>query len=286
MVTMFRKRPRAARDPLGFDFSDEPAAGVSETVKKAGAIGALAAMAAGVGAWMVASDAHSRASLREERTLCLIHSTPPVAVLTMIDVTDPLAAGSGERFAGLLREARLALPRDGRFTVVPFNGELGGSLSPAFDRCSPGRGVEADEFMEGQNSVQRNYDREFVRVLDRAGRRVASAEASDFSPIAAQVMRAVNDPAIRWVGGRRELSIYTDGLEHTSQSRIYSGAPIRLPTPPPDLLRGVTVNFVELANPRFSHLQTPAVREAWRRWFEAAGAERINMRAEGYATPS
>lgn len=245
---------------------------------------AIVLMSLAVAAWFTFGAVDRTAAERDPETLCLVNAPVPIATLTMLDQTDPLAANAGPRFVRLIRRIRDDLPRNGRLTIVPFGGDLGKPLRVAFDVCSPGRRSEANEFSEGPVKLQREYEGKFLKPLDGVAAALREPLESDFSPVVAQIQRAVNDPAIPWRGHQRVLNILTDGLEHTTESKIYGGASLHLPPPPPDLLRGVTVNYYELTSADHHHLQTPELRAAWKAWFEAAGAE-VNMYAPGYAPP-
>ncbi len=236
-----------------------------------------------LGAGLYFGSRQQIAGERAPATGCLVNAPTPSSTLAMLDVTDQLAAGSGERFSNLITQIRDNLDRDARLTIVPFGGDLGQSLVPVFDRCSPGRGSQADGWNEGPHRVERDYQNGFAARVSRAADRLRSATSSPQSPIATQIERAVSDPAIVWTGANRRLVLLTDGLENTASSRVYVRGRITLPPPRPGLLAGVTVDYVELVNPRHHTLQTSALREAWREWFLASGAERVNMYAAGYA---
>jgi hypothetical protein len=247
--------------------------------------GALALVLAAAGGAMVFGARESVAAEREPKTGCLVHSAPPSATLAFLDVTDPLAADSGQRFTNLVTRMRDDLPRDGRLTIVPFGGDLGVSLAPVFDQCSPGRGSEANTLMEGASKVERHYQRDFGEKVSGAADQLTRAQPSEQSPITAQLARVVGDPSIRWEGQQRTLVIWTDGLENTAQSPVYKKGRVILPPPPKGLLAGVRVEYVELVNPKAHALQTPQLRKAWEQWFRDAGAEDVQMYAAGYARP-
>lgn len=247
---------------------------------------AIAAMTAGVAGWYAAGVRADHENVRHPATLCLMNAPTPRAELTLLDQTDALAAGAGQRFTRLVRHLRDTLPRNGRLTIVPFGGDLGQSLQVVFDVCSPGRGSEANPLTEGALPLQRDYEALFLSPLDETAEELAKPRESPQSPITAQIMRAANDPTIGWKGEKRVLNLLTDGLEYTAKSAIYKDGRVYLEPPPPDLLKGVTVNYFELTSARHSALQTPAVRAAWKAWFEKAGAEQVNMYAPGYSTPA
>lgn len=244
-------------------------------------IAAIMAMIVAIAGWYAVGSRHDYAGERDAQTLCLLHGATPRAELTLLDQTDALAAGSGQHFTRLANHIRDTLPRNGRLTIVPFGGDLGQPLEVAFDICSPGRGSEAEGLTEGTSKIQRDYEARFLAPLKSAEAQLTAPRESNQSPIAAQIMRAVNDPTIGWTGEQRVLNILTDGLENTTGSKVYLDGQVHLPPPPPELLRGVTVNYYELASAKHSALQTNAVRTAWKAWFEEAGAQ-VNMYAPGF----
>jgi hypothetical protein len=246
---------------------------------------AIAIVFVGIAAWYVIGARSDYVGERDKATLCLLHAQTPRAELTLLDQTDALAAGAGQRFARLIRHIRETLPRNGRLTIVPFGGDLGQSLQVAFDVCSPGLGSEADQLTEPVLRVQRDYEARFLTPLDETAAGLIVPRESDQSPIAAQILRAVNDPAIGWVGKERVLNLLTDGLENTAESHVYKDGIVILPPASANILRNVTVNYFELASAQHSALQTPATRATWKAWLEARGANVI-MYAPGYATPS
>lgn len=231
----------------------------------------------------VASLAGLRAD-RDPATLCVADTSPPRAELTLLDTTDRLAADSGTQLEWLLRRIGDDLPRGGRLTIVPLNGDLGRPAEPAFDACSPGRRSEANSLLEGGARLQRDYDQRFEKPLEAVVRKISRDRPSTRSPIAAQIVRTVTDPVIDWKGDKRVLNIVTDGLENGRGSSAYGSGPVRLPQAPPELLRGVTVNYYELTNSSRHKLQTSEVRNAWKTWLEEAGGT-VNMYAPGYPPP-
>lgn len=245
---------------------------------------AIFLMIGAIAGWLIIGSKEEYASERDPVTLCLLHGQTPKAELTLLDQTDALAADAGQHFTRLIGHIRDTLPRNGRLTIVPFGGDLGQPLDVAFDICSPGRGAEANQLAEGSARLQRTYDAKFSGPLNAVAASLVTPRESDQSPIAAQILRATNDPSINWQGEERVLNLLTDGLENTPESHIYRGGAVHLPPPPPDLLRGVTVNYFELTSAKHHELQTVAVRAAWKAWFEAAGAK-VNLYAPGFAAP-
>lgn len=272
--TMFRKSHRRLGRRVGSN-RDLP----SNILAGAAIVGLVGAM----GAWATLGLRADRDSARDDR-LCLLHSTPPKSILVLLDETDTLARDSGLRFTRLMDGVQRALPKNGRLTVVPFGGDVGKAPVASYDTCSPGRGSEAGDF-EGSAPAQRLYEQRFQEPLAEVSRSLAQARTSTTSPIALQIERAVTDPAIDWTGGGRELVVFTDGLENTATSRIYTGGPIALPTATPGMLAGVTVRYVELTNAKQSARQAREVRTAWFNWFRAAGASKVIIHAPGFAQP-
>lgn len=244
---------------------------------------------AGVAALVVAaavfvtSGQKADALNRRDEAHCLVNRPTPVAVLTLLDQTDTLGRDAGKRFDDLMAATLRRLPRNGRLTIVPFGGDLGQSLASQFSACSPGKKGDADPWSEAADDVQWDYENTFLKPLSQVSARLLDARPSGRSPIAEQIERAVSDTAIMWEGQHRELVVMTDGLQFTAGSPIYTGGKFKLPDAPPALLRGVTVRYVELANPTHSELQTAELRKAWEAWFIAAGAEKVIMVAPGYA---
>lgn len=259
---------------------DRPRIGGRSLAWGAVSVLALTAMIAGA----LYADGEQALAARDPETLCRTAVAAPRATLVLLDQTDALAEGSGARFLSLMRRVKADLPRDARLTIISFGGDLGAPLVPVIDICSPGTGSEANELVESRVSAQRVYDTRFTGRLERLARDLQAPHESPYSPIAQQIERAVNDPALNWRGEARELIIMSDGLQHVAGSGLYAGRPIRLPPPTPGLLRGVTVRYYELANPTRSDLQTAAMRAAWLEWFRACGAE-VRMYAPGYPAP-
>ncbi|HEX8572195.1 MAG TPA: hypothetical protein VF759_05540 [Allosphingosinicella sp.] len=289
-MSLFEKRRRNSPQSSLIDdlstLSDGPLGEGPAGWKVAAAGTALLVLAAGVGAGVLKGQRAAEENARNPSTLCLEKGLPPVSTLALLDVTDRLAADSGDRFTRLVQRLRDDLPRNARLTIVPFADDLGQSLAPAIDICSPGRGEEANGSFEGPGRIQRAYETKFQAPLQRIAQRLSDTGASANSPIAEQIVRAASDPAISWSGTRRELTLFTDGLQNTPSSRVYSTGAVRLPPPPPGILQGVTVNYIELTNPRHNALQSAQVRLAWKAWFEAAGAERVRMFAPGFPPPA
>jgi hypothetical protein len=273
IVHLEERRPQLPGDPR----RRKP--GIAEWAAGAGIVIMLVLMAL----WMVGTSRVEEATARNDQTFCLLNRQPPAAYLLMLDLTDTLARDSGKRFDNLRAVLLDELPRNGRLTVVPFGGDLGQSLVAKFSACSPGRREDVDGWRESADDAQWNYDENFRKPLDKIAQELLDEHTSPSSPIAEQIERAVGDPAIVWRGDKRVLIVMSDGLQNTKDSRIYRGAPIALPEPPENLLSGVHVRYIELANAKHSALQTKEVREAWRRWFVAAGAAEVEMDARGYA---
>jgi len=249
------------------------------------AIAALAIMVSGALAWSATKVRLEGATRREAGSMCLAGTAPPVANLVLVDATDPLARNSGPRFRALMSKVREATPKNGRLTVATFDGDLGHPLQVRFDACSPGRGRDANALVEGPRAAERRYREGFQKALDGVSRALADKTSADASPIAEQITRAANDPAVPWRGERRVLTLLTDGLQNTPGMSPYGGDRFALPPAPAGLLTGVTVDYIELANPRSSARQTPAVRQAWAKWLADAGAE-VRMFAPGFPPPA
>lgn len=224
---------------------------------------------------------HERAA--DPVTLCRLHQPAPEAVLILVDATDPLARENAPRFRALVEGVRDRLPRHGRLIIAPFGGDLGRPLSSKFDICSPGQRKDADPRTEGAARMQSLYESRFGQPLQGVIEQLSTADTSPISPIAEQIERAANDPALHWTGERRTLWLLTDGLQNYTHS-VYRTGVVSLPRPERRFLAGVKVVFVELANPRDAALQGEDGRAAWRAWLEAAGAS-VEMRAAGYPDP-
>lgn len=227
----------------------------------------------------------SEANERSTETLCLTNRTTAVSVLVLLDTTDPLARDSGPRFRALVNRIRSRLPRNGRLTVASFDGNVARPLNQVFDWCSPGQGIEADQTFEGRLSIERQYQQRFQVPLERAAASLANVAPSAQSPIAEQIERAVNDPALGWSGDEREIYVLTDGLQNMPGTSVYEENRVVLPAVDPQLLKDVTVHYVELGNLRRPELQNSQGRATWQQWFEDAGATRVLMYAPGYPAP-
>ena len=282
----FKSIRQVSRHRTSFGASQAPDPGARERLTIILAALGLLLIAGAYVAWTAVRSARDTADMRDPRTLCLANRPTPVADLVALDVTDTLASDAGARFTSLMRNVQDQLPRNGRLIIVPFGGNVGAPLQPAFDTCSPGKGDEADPMWEGKRRVERDYAARFERPLDSVASELLKIEPTGRSPIVEQLERMVADPAIAWRGETRRLTILTDGLEFTANSPVYTTGKVSLAQPPPTLLAGVEVNYVELTNPQHTALQTAALRAAWERWFRAAGASRVNMYAPGYPPPT
>jgi hypothetical protein len=246
---------------------------------------AMGFMVMGAGGWSLVAARHDDANARDPATLCPRRGEPPTATLVLIDGTDPLAKANGARFVALMNRLRDETPRNGRLIVAAFDGDLGHPLDVKFDWCSPGKGSETNAVFEGPNAADRSYREHFAAPLDRAIKSLADTQTSPRSPIAEQVIRAVNDPALPWRAPHRSLVVLSDGIENTPAMSPYRGDRFVLPMAPPRLLSGVAVSYIELDTPRDSALQTPEARHTWAQWFTNAGATDLKMFAPGYPPP-
>ncbi len=243
----------------------------------------VASVAAMIG-FAVNRAAADRRGRIDPTSLCSTYETSPRASLMVIDRTDPLARDDAANFTAMVRHVAASMRRNDRLTIVPFDGDLGRTPVAVFDICSPGRADEADDLQEGRGAARRRFEGKFMGPLTETMNGLMTSARSARSPIARQIERIVTSPAIGWRGRERELIVVTDGLENTEESPIYTDGAIRLPTPTPGLLRGVTVKYYLLANARRSDLQRNQVQAAWKAWLEAEGAT-VEMYAPGFVPP-
>ena len=90
---------------------------------------AIVIMLAAVAIWYVLAARSDHAGSRDPATMRLLNAPTPRAELTLLDQTDPLAAGAGQHFTRLMGHIRETLPRNGRLTIVTFGGESRSSSS-------------------------------------------------------------------------------------------------------------------------------------------------------------
>lgn len=207
---------------------------------------------------------------------CLSNAAAPVAVLFMVDATDRLNAKTAAYVVDTIRNEEQDLPRYARVILTPFGDDVATPLQPLIRACLPGRSDDAG-LDENGRYLQVARDAFNARV-DRLTDDLQQLTPSKTSPIAAQVVRAASDPILQWTGRKRRLVLLSDGLE----TSVYWTRGLHLPDPPSHLLDDVDVEFVELGNARGARLQSDELREAWKTWFEKAGAS-VRMTAPGYA---
>lgn len=239
---------------------------------------ALAGIAGTIG-WYV----KSAETKLDPDTLCPIGIEPEQAVLVLVDQTDQLAADSGKRFLRIMDNIRAGLPRGARLIVVPFADDLSHIPEPVLDICSPGTGEQAN-YVDGRSKIQNLYNKKFAAPLAQVAASLQNSHNSPRSPIAEQVTRIATDSTLGWKGRSRTLYLVSDGLENTEISKAYLGKGTRYPPNGEAFLAGVTVEYFELVNPKFQHLQTSQTRSALKDWFIARSATSVKLHAPGFSS--
>lgn len=223
----------------------------------------------------------SQADEVDPATGCLVRGEAPTAALFMVDITDKLSAANIKMIASSIVDRARALPRASRLSVVLFGDDTSSAFVPLdLSPCTRPNGEAArlDENARFLDEDYKKYQADLVSKIDAA---IADAPPSHTSPITEQLLRAANSPSLHWQGAKRELTLFTDGLETGATTQ--SGHGFHLPAPGATVLGGSDVTFIEIGNKRDHKMQTHREREAWRGWLTAAGAAAVHMVAPGYA---
>jgi hypothetical protein len=235
---------------------------------------------------IAAAYVSARRANRTLDTATLCPSEVSSVTVLLVDVTDPMNLPQRQDFLNQLERLRNSIPRYGKLVVMKVDPISDRLLEPIMTRCSPGTARDVSEMTGNKSGVQRKWDEEFRKPLDRAFTQLLSASGAERSPILESIQSAnltYLEPIDESVTSRR-LIIASDLLQNTDAISFYGQLP-----DPADLtasqafsrvrtdLRGVNVELWMLQRGDSGQTQPRNLPDLWDRIISTQGGEMTRL---------
>lgn len=115
--------------------------------------------------------------------LCLKNQPLSGHTILVIDATDALDATKSSYLKTLLKKTKQNLKPFSKFSIFSIDRVHGGFPRQVFSLCNPGTADTTNIFAQAPAHVQRKFDEEFARPLDKVTADLKSVENSDNSPL-------------------------------------------------------------------------------------------------------
>lgn len=216
-------------------------------------------------------------------TGCVVGEEPSGDVLALIDLTDPITSDQEsavrEHFARL---AAAGLRANERVTLWTLSGARAGALQRRFCRCSPARAV--NPLFDNEQFAAARSESLFAAPLRRALRELPQHETAAASPLLQAIAQICAQPEFQRARVPRRLILVSnleqnDGVVSVYTSRTTATSFTSLPESVlarPDL-RSVAVEVLYLPRGRWARSLDPTLQDAWRSYFLACGADRVQI---------
>jgi hypothetical protein len=202
----------------------------------------------------------------------------------MIDRSDPISPQQAQGVRQFVQRAKNEAAFATRFDVYTFEGDTKNEMRPIIQVCAPGRGEEANEWIENPERMRRRYE-EFSVVLDQTIDGLLRENTQANSPII-ESLRGAAITSFGPVSGNLPLRLIlvSDMVQHTSLASHFksepnfdqlsktSGWPSLRPT-----LKGAGVDILYLLRPSAKRGPTPIQNRGhqlfWEQLIRAGGGE-------------
>jgi len=173
-----------------------------------------------------ASYHFERTSVRRDAASLCLSSGPRGLTVVLLDRTDFLTAPQREDLRRRLHALAESVPVDAAFSVYSVGPTAAGLLEPAFQRCNPGRGDDANPLIANPRRLRERWERGFAQPVAAAVDALLQPQNEPQSPI----MESIQSVGIAAFGNTpvaipRHLIVVSDMLQHTRELSQYNGAP-------------------------------------------------------------
>lgn len=110
-------------------------------------------------------------------------STLPREHVVIVDKTDQWPIAAGQRLTTSLAQLVKSVSKGEKIALYVLTDDLETSIQPKFERCSPGRGSEANFWNEGTIEKERQYVRDFRTPIDGIVSQLSEATERDTTPL-------------------------------------------------------------------------------------------------------
>jgi len=213
----------------------------------------------------------ARKSLNEV-TLCPAESAS--LTILLVDVTDAMNVAQRQDFLNQLERLKNSIPRYGKLIVMKVDATAQHLLTPIIERGNPGTSRDEDDVTGNPARLQRLWDEQFDKPLDRAFEQILIASGADASPIIESIQSATLTEFQKQAaeGKPRRLIVASDLLQNTADVSFYRGLPdptIFIESPSFQRsrtnLRGIDVELWMLQRLDSRHTQPRALPDLWDR---------------------
>jgi hypothetical protein len=215
--------------------------------------------------------------------LCPINSPVKGHVVVAVDWTDPLTPPQREVIKDVINRLKRDIDVHERLSLNLITGNPEQAGVPIFSYCKPLDPENINPLIENERRLRDKWNAQFGGPLDDALTRLLEGGKSSTSPI----LEAID--VILWSHNfqadipRRELVIFSDLLQHTTEHNQYKNVPnpcAIITTPIGQSLKAKNWNNVRVVlyrwrNPEARKFQTPQQLSFWTRLFYLLGAREV-----------
>lgn len=244
---------------------------------------ALIALTMAALAGLVAAGLLLRPPPTDETTLCRRDLPIAAHTLILVDATDRLESRHRRLLAAVARQEQARLARYDRLTLMRLDARRPQEPRVLFSKCLPLPPERANPLFHNPRQTQQAWDASFEDALESALRSAQSGGPNRASPILAGLRAVAADPEFSASIARRRLVLVSDLLEHNPEgfSLYAAGADFdrwraQSPTEPADL-SAIDLRVVPIDRPDVASRQTEARDKFWRPYFDAAGAQSLEI---------
>lgn len=206
--------------------------------------------------------------------LCLKNRPLAGHTILIIDATDVFDSDKVSYLERLIEKTKRELKPFAKFSIYSIDRKQGGFPRQAFSLCNPGTAETTNILMQAPNHVQRKFEEQFERPLEKVTTSLKGTQDSANSPLLETIQTISELRDFSADIPERRIILFSDMLQNSKLLSQYAagwqnkGAQI-VGTLPADL-RGVeaTVHYVI----RRPDLQNAEHREFWREFFVRRGA--------------
>ena len=242
----------------------------------------------GICVFIFAMMAVSAVALKEEpydpETLC--KDIVDAHTIVVLDKTDSLSQSQQRFMLNYINKEKDNLKAFEKFSVFTLTENTFINPEPAFSKCNPGRGKDANKLYQNPRKIQMRFDENFSRPLKENMGTMLSKNVASQSPI----FEMIRELSYRDDFGdniqHRTLILISYMMAHTPRYSHYKGKPSYVPFANTDYARevsmrlnGVDVKIIYLLRRKLSKYQGKTHLLFWEQYFEFRGANLSDVKS-------